>query len=90
MEVGIGLDLLIHPHICFASFSVLFWEESHPEKVGPEGYFEEVSFSFLILESDDSFEEVSEDKADVPLFAHYVGDYVYSFFFVWLSACILV
>ena len=67
MEVGIGLDLLIHRYMGFASFSVLFWEESHPEQVRPQGHFDQVSFSSLGLKSDAFLYEVFEYEIDVPL-----------------------
>jgi hypothetical protein len=74
MEMGIGLDLLIHPYMGFASFSVLFWEESHPDQVRPHGHFDQVSFSSLGLESDDFLYKVFEYKIDVPLISRCVRD----------------
>lgn len=80
MEVGIGLDPLIHPYMGFASFSVLFWVESHPEQVSPHGHFDQVSFSSLGLKSDGFLYKVFEYEIDVPFIFGCVRDCVFGLF----------
>ena len=82
MEVEIGLDLLIHPHMGFRPFSVLFRVELHPEQVGPQGQLDQVVSASLESESDDLLYKVFEYKIDVPLVLRCGQDCVLGIFFM--------
>jgi len=82
MEVGIGLDLLIHPYIRLAVLSVLFRVEFHPEQVRPQGQLAHVVFASLASKSDDFLYKIFECKIDVPFVSCGIRDYVNRSFLV--------